>query len=70
MNTPKMPDFSNLKKAIDGKDRDRAEMQAEISQKLAEDSSEMLRRHDEIVSELRNLVTAVKELTELIRNTR
>ena len=41
-----------------------------LRQSKEEHDQEMLRRHEEIVNELRNLVQAVKELTELIRNTR
>lgn len=51
-------------------DESTKKMLEELQEDHLEHYQEMLRRHNEIVSELRNLVTAVKELTELIRNTR
>ncbi|MCY3743588.1 MAG: hypothetical protein OXH00_21450 [Candidatus Poribacteria bacterium] len=44
--------------------------QEEIEEAQRTQDQEMLRRHNEIVSELRNSVAAVKELTELTRNIR
>ena len=50
--------------------QDRQELMDQVEKANEEQYQEGLRRHNEIVSELQNIVAAVKDLTELIRNTR
>ena len=51
-------------------ERHREKILEVAEQGLVERELELLRRHEEIVSELRNILKAVKELTQLISNTR
>ena len=50
--------------------QDRQELMDQVEKANEEQYQEGLRGHNEIVSELQNIVAAVKDLTELIRNTR
>ena len=51
-------------------EQENQEMLDKINKSNEEQYQEGLKRHNEIVSELQNIVAAVKDLTELIRNTR